>query len=233
MVGLYENLCISVRSGAHDYQEALAALRSEGEQQDIEFVLQDTNALVKETREGVHRIKTIVKGLKDFSHTDVGGIADADLNQIVNNTLSLISHEWNDRCEFVVDSQELPRVVCNAGEIGQVLLHMILNAAQSIDDKGKVAIFTYALDGNAVIVIEDSGRGIPSEVLDRIFDPFFTTKEEGKGVGLGLSIVYGIIRKHNGSISVESKLGQGTKFTVRLPLLPQDTPGALPRPALQ
>lgn len=233
IIGLYENLCISVRSGTHDYQEALAALRSEGEQQDIEFVLQDTNALVKETREGVHRIKTIVKGLKDFSHTDVGGIADADLNQIVNNTLSLISHEWNDRCEFVVDSQELPRVVCNAGEIGQVLLHMILNAAQSIDDKGKVAISTYALDGNAVIVIEDSGRGIPSEVLDRIFDPFFTTKEEGKGVGLGLSIVYGIIRKHNGSISVESKLGQGTKFTVRLPLLPQDTPGALPRPALQ
>jgi two-component system, NtrC family, sensor kinase len=233
MVGLYENLCISVRSGAHDYQDALAALRNEGEQQDIEFVLQDTNALVKETREGVRRIKTIVKGLKDFSHTDIGGIADADLNQIINNTLSLVAHEWKDRCEFILDSQELPRVVCNVGEIGQVLLHMILNAAQSIDDKGKVAIATYALASDAVIVIEDSGRGIPSDVLDRIFDPFFTTKEEGKGVGLGLSIAYGIIRKHNGSISVESKLGQGTKFTVRLPLLSQAAPSTFLRHALQ
>lgn len=233
MVGLYENLCISVRSGAHDYQEALTALRNESEQQDIEFVLQDTNALVKETREGVRRIKTIVKGLKDFSHTDIGGIADADLNQIINNTLSLVAHEWKDRCEFLLDSQELPRVVCNAGEIGQVLLHMILNAAQSIDDKGKVAIATYALASDAVIVIEDSGRGIPSDVLDRIFDPFFTTKEEGKGVGLGLSIAYGIIRKHNGSISVESKLGQGTKFTVRLPLLPQSAPSTFLRHTLQ
>ncbi len=140
MVGLYENLCLSVRSGTHDYQEALAALHSESEEQDIEFVLQDTNALVKETREGVRRIKTIVKGLKDFSHTDIGGIADADLNQIIQNTLSLISHEWRDRCEFIFDSQELPRVVCNAGEIGQVLLHMILNAAQAIPEKGKVVI---------------------------------------------------------------------------------------------
>lgn len=233
MVGLYENLCISVRSDAQDYQDALAALRTESEQQDIEFVLQDTNALVKETREGVRRIKTIVKGLKDFSHTDIGGIADADLNQIINNTLSLFAHEWRDRCEFILDSQELPRVVCNAGEIGQVLLHMILNAAQSIDDKGRVAIATYALASDAVIVIEDSGRGIPSDVLDRIFDPFFTTKEEGKGVGLGLSIAYGIIRKHNGSISVESKLGQGTKFTVRLPLLPQTAPSTFLRHALQ
>ena len=110
---------------------------------------------------------------------------------------------------------------------------MILNAAQSIDDKGKVAIATYALASDAVIVIEDSGRGIPSDVLDRIFDPFFTTKEEGKGVGLGLSIAYGIIRKHNGSISVESKLGQGTKFTVRLPLLSQAAPSTFLRHALQ
>lgn len=227
MIELYRTMYATLESKSPQLAETIVEIRSQSEEQEIEFVLEDTQNLVEETREGVRRIKSIVKGLKDFAQNDVGGVVDTDLNLIIHSTVTLVGQEWRDRCEFKLCTQELPRVVCNAAEIGQVLLHIILNAAQSINDKGHVTVSSYATDSDAVITIEDTGVGIPSDVMGRIFDPFFTTKEEGEGVGLGLSIAYGIIRKHNGSISVESHVGQGTKFTLRLPLLQQEPRAAV------
>ena len=218
MISLYENLCVSVNSPDLDMLSALAAVRAESQGKDLDFVLEDTQQLVAETREGVSRIKSIVKSLKEFSHVDVGGVTDADLNLIVENSIALISHELTDRCEVLVDCQNLPKVVCNAGEIGQVLIHMLVNASHAIQDSGQIRVRSYAEESEVFLVIEDSGQGIDPSDLSHIFDPFFTTKPVGKGVGLGLSISYGIIRKHNGSISVESEVGRGTKFTIRLPV---------------
>lgn len=218
MVSLYENLCVSVNSPDLDMLSALAAVRAESQGKDLDFVLEDTQHLVAETREGVSRIKAIVKSLKEFSHVDIGGVTDADLNLIVENSIALISHELSERCEVVVDCQNLPKVVCNAGEIGQVLIHMLVNASHAIQGSGQIRVRSYAEDSEVFLIIEDSGQGIDPSDLSHIFDPFFTTKPVGKGVGLGLSISYGIIRKHNGSISVESELGRGTKFTIRLPV---------------
>ena len=219
MISLYENLCVSVNSPDLDMLSALAAVRAESQGKDLDFVLEDTQHLVAETREGVSRIKAIVKSLKEFSHVDIGGVTDADLNLIVENSIALISHELSERCEVVVDCQNLPKVVCNAGEIGQVLIHMLVNASHAIQDSGQIHVRSYAEDGEVFLIIEDSGQGIDPGDLSHIFDPFFTTKPVGKGVGLGLSIAYGIIRKHNGSISVESEVGRGTKFTIRLPVV--------------
>jgi two-component system, NtrC family, sensor kinase len=218
MISLYENLCVSVNSPDLDMLSALAAVRAESEGKDLDFVLEDTQHLVAETREGVSRIKSIVKSLKEFSHVDVGGVTDADLNLIVENSIALISHELTERCELVVDCQNLPKIVCHAGEIGQVLIHMLVNASHAIQDSGQIRVRSYAEDSEVFLIIEDSGQGIDPSDLSHIFDPFFTTKPVGKGVGLGLSISYGIIRKHNGSISVESEVGRGTKFTIRLPV---------------
>lgn len=218
MISLYENLCVSVNSPDLDMLSALAAVRAESQGKDLDFVLEDTQHLVAETREGVSRIKAIVKSLKEFSHVDIGGVTDADLNLIVENSIALISHELSERCEVVLDCQNLPKVVCNAGEIGQVLIHMLVNASHAIQDSGQIRVQSYAEDSEVFLVIEDSGQGIDPSDLSHIFDPFFTTKPVGKGVGLGLSIAYGIIRKHNGSISVESEVGRGTKFTIRLPV---------------
>ncbi len=120
-------------------------------------MLEDTQNLVEETREGVRRIKSIVKGLKDFAQNDVGGVVDTDLNLIIHSTVTLVGQEGREHCEFKMNTQELPRVVCNAAEIGQVLLHIILNAAQSIPEKGQVTVSSYATDSDAVITIEDTG----------------------------------------------------------------------------
>jgi len=121
------------------------------------------------------------------------------------------------RSEF---SPELPAVRCDASQIGQVILNLVMNAAESMPNGGEVVVRT-SLDpsqNDVLLQVEDSGTGIPAELLPRIFDPFFTTKEAGKGVGLGLSVVYGIVDAHKGTLDVSSKVDEGTTFTVRLPL---------------
>ena len=120
---------------------------------------------------------------------------------------------------------EIPLIECVGGEINQVLLNIIVNAAQSIKsqnrkEKGLIKIQTFSKDEYVVCKVSDDGPGIPKEIIDKIFDPFFTTKEAGKGTGLGLAVSYGIIKKHQGSIVVESEVGKGTTFTIKLPLNP-------------
>jgi signal transduction histidine kinase len=206
MISLYEDLCKTIQTKDLDILDEVAAIRHKSESNELQFVIDDTQQLVMETREGVRRIRSIVNGLKEFSQSDLSGVAETDVNVLIRNTIQLLSCELGENRKAQLNLGPMPRVVCNAGEI------------QAIESHGTISVTTRSDEMGVSILIEDTGIGIPQDVLDRIFDPFFTTKPVGKGTGLGLSISYGIIRKHQGSISVESQVGQGTRLTMRLPL---------------
>ena len=168
------------------------------------------------------RVGRIVSDLLSFSRGSAPNSAEVDLNETIRHTLSLISHklELNRvtvRLEF---SPELPAVRCDPSQIGQVVLNLVMNASEAMPEGGEVVVRT-SLDrsqNDVLLQVEDSGTGIPAELIPRILDPFFTTKEAGTGVGLGLSVVYGIVDAHKGTLDVSSKVNEGTTFTVRLPL---------------
>jgi signal transduction histidine kinase len=163
--------------------------------------------------------------MKEFAHHDEVEQNPADINHAIETTLTVARNEY--KYVAVIERQlgELPEVLCNIGELNQVFLNLIVNAAHAIAaaDKdasaGRIAIST-AVSGPAVVItLEDNGCGIPEQNLERIFDPFFTTKEVGRGTGQGLAIARSIIvEKHAGSIDVQSTVGIGTRFTVTLPV---------------
>jgi two-component system NtrC family sensor kinase len=116
------------------------------------------------------------------------------------------------------DYGKLPLTKCYPQQINQVFMNLLINAVHAIEKQGEITIKTWEQDKSIWAAISDTGRGIPKEHLSKIFEPFFTTKEVGKGTGLGLSITYEIVQKHNGEITVESEVGNGTTFTVRIPI---------------
>jgi two-component system NtrC family sensor kinase len=168
------------------------------------------------------RVGRIVSDLLAFSRRSKPQRSLADLNAIIKRTLGLIAHKLElARVEVRTELAEpLPSLYCDASQIQQVVLNLLLNAAEATRGAGLVVVRTHPVyQGNHVILeVQDNGTGIPPEILKHIFDPFFTTKEEGKGVGLGLAVVYGIIESHDGEIEVDSQIGQGTTFRVILPL---------------
>ncbi|MCG8436360.1 MAG: ATP-binding protein [Gammaproteobacteria bacterium] len=188
------------------------------EEEDLEFLLEDVEQLIKESKEGAVRVKDIVQGLKSFSRVDEEELKEMDINEGIESTLKVVWNELKYKCEVEKELGDLPPIHCNAGQVNQVIMNLLVNAGQAIEERGKISIATFVDGADAVIRISDSGCGIPEENLSTIFNPFFTTKDVGAGTGLGLSISYGIIQKHNGSIDVQSVVGEGTTFTIRLPL---------------
>ena len=170
------------------------------------------------------RVGRIVSDLLAFSRRSKPQRAPADLNKLVRTTLGLADHKLKlISAEVVLDLQEnLPMVECDSSQIQQVILNLILNGAQAMQSRGggKLAIRTHLVaDGsNVELIVQDTGEGIAPENLSKIFDPFFTTKPEGKGVGLGLAVLYGIVKAHDGEVEVVSRRNEGTTFTVTLPL---------------
>ncbi len=173
------------------------------------------------------RAGRIVADLLAFSRRSKPAAAEADLNKIVDTTLSLVDHKLRlINIEIERDlSPGLPTIVCDASQIQQVVINLVLNASESMTGKpkGKVIVRTHRADEGVVLEVQDNGEGIPRENLSKIFDPFFTTKEEGKGVGLGLAVVYGIIRSHGGDVEVNSTPKVGTVFRVTLPLVSDES----------
>jgi signal transduction histidine kinase len=145
----------------------------------------------------------------------------ASINDSLDSTLTLLHNSFKNRIEITKSYGDLPEVDCFPGQINQVFMNILSNAIQSIPAEGKIFIKTWQDQLNVKISIRDTGVGMTDEVRKKIFDPFFTTKEVGKGTGLGLSISYGIIQKHNGEIEVFSKPGEGTEFSVRIPVTQQ------------
>jgi two-component system NtrC family sensor kinase len=178
------------------------------------------NAVSEETA----RVGRIVSDLLAFSRRSTPQRANANLNRIVEHTISLISHklELGSVGLDVWLDDGLPEVSCDGSQMQQVVINLVMNAAEAVQAGGRVVLRTrFDRSADSVLMsVEDSGTGIPEENLSRIFDPFFSTKDAGKGVGLGLAVVYGIVDAHEGSITVESKVGQGTTFTVALPCRP-------------
>lgn len=168
-----------------------------------------------------YRCKGIIDCLLSFSRKSDGSVGSVDINQILHEILELVRHKSRyDKIEIRTDLQEtLPTVTGDPGGLRQVFMNLLLNAHQAITGSGVVEISTRQNDGESVSVrISDSGCGISKEAIDQIWDPFFTTKDPGEGLGLGLAVTYNIVKRHRGEISVESTIGKGTTFTVRIPL---------------
>jgi len=167
------------------------------------------------------RCRDIVKGLLEFSRQSKGATESVDLNKVLRDTLSLIGKQAlffnvNVTCQMEPD---LPAVVADRSQLQQVFLNILMNAVQAMRERGTIRVVTRdnAGKGFVEVAISDTGEGIPPEQIDRIFDPFFTTKDSGQGTGLGLSIAYGIVTTHGGTISVDSQVGKGSTFTIRMP----------------
>jgi signal transduction histidine kinase len=180
--------------------------------------LQTLRELIASCKEGTERVKKIVLDLRIFSRTDDVGLMLANLHEGIESTLNLLTKQYQDRITVHRDYGHLPLVECYPGQINQVFMNLLQNAAQAIPSQGDVWIKTIAEDDWVRIIIRDNGIGISEENQTRIFDPFFTTKSVGAGTGLGLSISYGIIEKHHGKIQVKSKVQEGAEFIVQLPL---------------
>lgn len=195
---------------------------------DWEYLAEEIPTAVVQSKEGVKRIATIVKAMKDFSHPGSKDKGDVDLNWIIETTVVVARNEWKYVSDLTTDMDEnLLPTKCLSDEIGQVILNMIVNAAHAIEAKlgrtpeevkGKITIATKQRDGFAEITVTDTGAGIPERAKHRIFDPFFTTKNVGKGTGQGLAIAHTVItNKHGGTISFETEKDVGTTFTITLP----------------
>jgi signal transduction histidine kinase len=194
---------------------------------DLEYLQQETPKAIQQLLEGVSQVARIVRAMKEFSHPGATEKLPVDLNRAIESTLVVSRNEWKYVADVETDlARDLPQVPCLAGEINQVLLNLIVNAAHAIDDvvkttggKGRITVSTRRDGDWAEIRVADTGCGIPEAIRSRIFDPFFTTKDVGKGSGQGLSIAHTVIvRNHGGTIQFFSEMGSGTTFVVRLPL---------------
>lgn len=182
-----------------------------------ELLVEDFAQLFSDTLYGLEQIAELVVGLKDFARLDRAMSEEVDLNECIRSALVIARNGIKDKAETILQLGELPRIPCAPSQINQVLLNLLNNAAQAIDGFGQILVKTWADDSAVFVSLQDSGRGMPPEVLARIFDPFFTTKPVGQGTGLGLSISYKIIQDHGGQIRAASEPGRGTRFLICLP----------------
>jgi signal transduction histidine kinase len=188
---------------------------------DLDFLREDVLEIIHSGKSGASRIKEIVYSLRSFSRLDESELKSVLLEDGINDTLAILNHQIKGRIKVVKDYQLNEPVTCFAGHVNQVFMNIIFNGIQAISGEGTLTISTRKENEWAIITIEDSGAGIPQDIINKIFDPFFTTKRIGEGTGLGLSISYGIIKKHGGRIEVESEAGKGTRFLIRLKLNPE------------
>lgn len=198
------------------------------EDADWEYLQEEIPKALLQSQEGLRRISGIVSGMKQFSHPSGDSPELSDLNKAIENTVTVTTNEWKYIAELNLElAPSLPMVPCYLDELNQVFLAMIVNSAHAIEEKngkesgekGKITIKTEVNNETVVVTISDNGNGIPKAVLDKVFDPFFTTKEVNKGTGQGLAIAHDVIvDRHNGSIIAESEEGNGTTFTISLPL---------------
>ena len=196
----------------------ITEIRKIEDREDIEFINEDITELLKDSVDGTARVRDIVQGLRDFSHTGGQSRTRCDLNRCIESTLKIVKNGLQNKCIIETSLQPVPEVMANTGEINQILMNLMVNAGQAVGDNGLITVKTAMHKNTVQIDIQDNGSGIDPSHLDKLFDPFFTTKPVGEGTGLGLAISYGIIQDHDGEIEVNSELGVGTTFTIRLPV---------------
>ena len=195
-------------------RDTLAALRMSLK---IDHVLEDIGCLVDESREGAERVRNIVQDLKTFSRVDEAEYKQADIVACMESTINIVWNELKYKATINKDYGDIPPIMCYPQQLNQVFMNLLLNAAHAIMSQGTINVRIWQEKGSVFVSVTDTGCGITEEIRNRIFEPFFTTKEVGQGTGLGLSISYDIIQKHKGEIAVESEVGKGTTFTIKLP----------------
>jgi signal transduction histidine kinase len=220
------NVTQNENNNGADVRAAAKAAEEAEDDADLDYILENAPVALDRARDGLGRVAAIVRSMKEFAHPDRKEMAQVDINQAVSSTLVIATNEYKYVAEVETAFEQIPAVNCYAGEINQVVLNLIVNAAHAIGDvvkgtdrKGKIRVATRVLGEQVEIAISDTGKGIPVEVRSRIFDPFFTTKEVGKGTGQGLAIARTVVvDKHGGTLHFETEAGKGTTFYIRLPI---------------
>jgi signal transduction histidine kinase len=197
---------------------ATELIRAESEI-DLPYIQENVVRQIDDSMHGLARVRDIVRNLLGFARPDQQELLQLDVNTAVLGTAEIIAHEFKTRhVQLKTDFQPVPLLLCYPGKINQVLLNLMLNAAQACQIGGTVWVRTHQeTSGQVIVEVEDDGCGIGPEQLPHIFEPFFTTKPVGHGTGLGLYVSYGIAREHGGSIEVDSAVGRGSIFRLRLP----------------
>ncbi len=185
---------------------------------DVRYLRDDIDDLLRESLDGLQRVKQIVLDLKDFSHVDATDLQIANLEQGLDSTLNVVWNELKYKADVIKEYGNIPQIECFPSQLNQVFMNLLVNAAHAIEERGRITLRTGVEGDNVWVEVEDTGKGITPEHLGRIFEPFFTTKPVGQGTGLGLSLSYGIVQKHGGRIEVKSEVGKGSVFRVVLPL---------------
>ncbi len=200
--------------------EGAATLRKLREDVELDFLKEDIPVLMRESLQGIDRVRRIVQDLKDFARVDsLQDFQWANLHDGIDSTLNVVASEVKYKAEVFREYGQIPEIECLPSQINQVVMNLVVNAAQAMgSERGRIALRTGTQGGNVWLEVADNGSGIPAETMAHIFEPFFTTKPVGKGTGLGLSLSHGIVTKHHGTISVDSAPGQGTTFRVVLPI---------------
>ncbi|MEV4639850.1 ATP-binding protein [Actinoplanes sp. NPDC049548] len=213
--------CMAPDLGEVAWDERTARARAAEDKADVEYLIAEIPVAVKQTLEGVERVASLVRAMKSFSYKDTAEQSYADLNEAIRTTLTVARNEVKYVADVELDLAELPEVLCHRGDLNQVFLNLLVNAADAMEgrgERGRITIGT-RLDGpDVVITFADDGSGIPEHIRQSIFDPFFTTKGVGKGTGQGLALARAVLDRHGGSIDVQSVPGEGTTFTLRLPV---------------
>jgi PAS domain S-box-containing protein len=219
---------------AHNAKLAALLPAEAAEDEDIDDLKRELPPALDRVVDGLGRIAEIVRSMKEFSHVDQREMSRVDLNRAINSTLIIARSEYKYVADVETDFKELPPVTCHGGQINQVVLNLVVNAAHAIadkvkgtPDKGLITVGTCVENGFAVLSIGDTGGGIPEAIRKRIFEPFFTTKEVGKGTGQGLSIAHSVIKSHGGMLDFVTEIGKGTTFYVRLPLAAEEGEAAV------
>ncbi len=189
------------------------------EKYEFDYIVQDMPKLIQSCEDGARRTRDIVVGLRSFSRLEEAKLKEVDIHEGIESTLSLLSGEFKSRISVNKNFGNIPRIMCYPSQLNQVFMNILTNASQAIADQGEISITTRAKDSEHIeISIRDTGEGMSEETIEKLYDPFFTTKDVSRGTGLGMSITYGIIKKHNGDIQIKSKLGRGSEFIITLPV---------------
>ena len=224
-IGRYRALATAVEAHG-DVTGALAAAHDAEAAADLDYGLANAPTALAAALDGLGRVAAIVRAMKDFAHPDRDEKTLVDLNRAIESTLMIAAHEYKYVADVRTELATLPEVRCNAGQINQAVLNLVINAAHAIRDvvgdsgaRGQIGVRTRQLDGDVEIAVSDTGAGIPDAIRDKVYDPFFTTKDVGRGTGQGLAIARNVVvDKHGGSLRFETELGVGTTFFLRLPV---------------
>ena len=221
MIAGYEALVDNLLNEQADEEQITAQMQQIAEMRtdmNAQEMLGEMQGLMADSLYGISQISELVLNLKNFSRMDAAATEAVSLNDCIESALNIGRNVLKNKVEVIKELGALPKLTCAPSQLNQVFLNLFTNAAQAMETQGKLHIKSWHADDAVHISVADNGKGIPQENLTRIFDPFFTTKPVGEGTGLGLAITHQIIQKHGGEIRVDSSLGEGTRFHIKLPL---------------